>query len=366
MSTTIRSSNQLYIDANLELNSKKVINLANGTADSDGVNLGQMNTAVSNATSGLGNSIHVPVADLTGCKAIITTDRADKMIMNVESLGLYRFDAESIVVSNNDTVIRPTDVASDAAPGRWIKMSSTITDHNNLSGMQGGTTGQYYHLTSAEVTKLGGIEALADVTDAVNVGSSIHGATAKTTPVDADTIPLIDSAAANVLKKVTWANIKATLKTYFDTLYNNYVHPNHSGDVTSVADGAATITSKAVTLAKMADMATASFIGRNTAATGVPEVLSAATVRTMLGLTSLNLAQRKYRVTPTGTVNGSNVIFTVADLIISGTEEVFRNGILQTPTTDYTIAYAATTTITFVVAPSNLSYTDIIVVNYSI
>jgi hypothetical protein len=72
---------------------------------------------------------------------------------------------------------------------------------------------------TADETKLDGIEALADVTDAGNVGSSIHGATAKTTPVDADTMPLIDSAASNVLKKVTWANIKATLKTYFDTLY---------------------------------------------------------------------------------------------------------------------------------------------------
>lgn len=74
-------------------------------------------------------------------------------------------------------------------------------------------------MTTAYATKLDGIEAGADVTDAVNVGSSIHGATAKTTPVDADTTALIDSAASNVLKKVTWANIKATLKTYFDTLY---------------------------------------------------------------------------------------------------------------------------------------------------
>jgi hypothetical protein len=48
---------------------------------------------------------------------------------------------------------------------------------------------------------------------------SIDAATAKTTPVDADTMGIIDSAASNVLKKVTWANIKATLKAYFDTLY---------------------------------------------------------------------------------------------------------------------------------------------------
>jgi hypothetical protein len=48
---------------------------------------------------------------------------------------------------------------------------------------------------------------------------SIDAASAKTTPVDADTMGLIDSAASNVLKKVTWANIKAALKAYFDTLY---------------------------------------------------------------------------------------------------------------------------------------------------
>jgi hypothetical protein len=48
---------------------------------------------------------------------------------------------------------------------------------------------------------------------------SIDAASEKTTPVDADTLGAIDSAAGNILKKVTWANIKATLKTYFDTLY---------------------------------------------------------------------------------------------------------------------------------------------------
>jgi len=73
--------------------------------------------------------------------------------------------------------------------------------------------------TKAEARTALNVEDDADVTDAENVGSSIHGATAKATPVDADTVPLIDSAASNVLKKVTWANVKATLKTYFDTLY---------------------------------------------------------------------------------------------------------------------------------------------------
>lgn len=39
-----------------------------------------------------------------------------------------------------------------------------ITNHNDLNAIQGGAAGEYYHLTSAELTKLGGIEALADVT----------------------------------------------------------------------------------------------------------------------------------------------------------------------------------------------------------
>lgn len=39
-----------------------------------------------------------------------------------------------------------------------------------------------------------------------------------TPPIDADVIPIVDNTTSST-KKVTWANIKATLKTYFDTLY---------------------------------------------------------------------------------------------------------------------------------------------------
>jgi hypothetical protein len=46
----------------------------------------------------------------------------------------------------------------------------------------------------------------------------INWADAKTTPVDTDLVPIRD-VTGWLLEKVTWANIKATLKTYFDTLY---------------------------------------------------------------------------------------------------------------------------------------------------
>lgn len=71
---------------------------------------------------------------------------------------------------------------------------------------------------TAPATKLAGIEDAADVTDAANVGGAVHGTSSKTTPVDADEVPLIDSAASNTLKKLTWANLKATIKAYYDVV----------------------------------------------------------------------------------------------------------------------------------------------------
>ena len=56
----------------------------------------------------------------------------------------------------------------------------------------------------------------------------IKNATAKTSLADADTLPLSDSASSSATKKITWANIKAAVKTYCDGLYNKYVHPTYT------------------------------------------------------------------------------------------------------------------------------------------
>jgi hypothetical protein len=48
--------------------------------------------------------------------------------------------------------------------------------------------------------------------------AEVHDASSKATPVDADEIGLLDSAASNVLKKLTWANLKATLGATFAAL----------------------------------------------------------------------------------------------------------------------------------------------------
>lgn len=66
--------------------------------------------------------------------------------------------------------------------------------------------------------------------------------------------------------------------------------PALTGDVTTTAGTVATtIADNAVTLAKLADIATASFLGRNTASTGDPEVLSILTVKNLLGITNFSV-----------------------------------------------------------------------------
>lgn len=64
-----------------------------------------------------------------------------------------------------------------------------------------------------------GLASKQDTLTDVSFGAFVSTFTAKVTPIDADTINLVDSADSNKAKKVTWVNIKATLLTYFNTIY---------------------------------------------------------------------------------------------------------------------------------------------------
>ena len=135
---------------------------------------------------------------------------------------------------------------------------------------------------NAAVSKLGGIEASADITDATNIASSIVGTAAKATPVDADTVPLIDSADGSSLKEVLWSQIKATLKSYFDTLYDvagglsthisDTTTHGTTGDIVGTSDSQA-ITTKTID---------SSAIGSTTPSTGVFTTVQGTTLNNLM------------------------------------------------------------------------------------
>jgi hypothetical protein len=119
--------------------------------------------------------------------------------------------------------------------------------------------------TDADHTKLDGIEASADVTDATNVASA--GALMDSEVTNLAEVKAFDSSdyatsaqgtlATNALPKSGGAMTGAiTTNSTFDgrdvatdgtkldgiaSSANNYVHPNHSGEVTSTADGATVV-----------------------------------------------------------------------------------------------------------------------------
>lgn len=124
------------------------------------------------------------------------------------------------------------NVTNDAQTKAAIVPNTVPSAGQLLVGNAGGTAYAPVSLSS----HLSLVSTGAATVQAAGIADPTHAATGKATPVDADELPLVDSAASNVLKKLTWANLKATAKAYFDTLYRPlYVYAcNSSG--TSLAD----------------------------------------------------------------------------------------------------------------------------------
>ena len=91
-----------------------------------------------------------------------------------------------------------------------------VTTANADKLIQVNATGTALEVTTTPTL---GTPVSGDATNLTNtIAPQTHAATSKTTPVDADELPLSDSAATFGLKKLTWANLVATLKTYFDSV----------------------------------------------------------------------------------------------------------------------------------------------------
>jgi hypothetical protein len=117
--------------------------------------------------------------------------------------------------SNNSVTIGSTSVAFVQVAGAGTYSAGAGL---SLTGNQFSTNGTGSAATLTTARNIDG-QPFDGSTAITVIAPGTHSATSKATPVDADEFALVDSAASNVLKKLTWANLKATLKTYFDGLY---------------------------------------------------------------------------------------------------------------------------------------------------
>ena len=67
----------------------------------------------------------------------------------------------------------------------------------------------------------------------MNYESPLKDNAAKDTPVDEDSLPLVDSADGSKTKRLLWSRVKAVLKTYFNQLYAAATHQHAAGDINS-------------------------------------------------------------------------------------------------------------------------------------
>ena len=113
-------------------------------------------------------------------------------------------------VDNTTDLGKPVSTAQQAALDLKAPLASPAFTGNPVAPTQS---------SSDNSTK---IATTAFVSDAVTtiIPANIHAADSKVTPTDADELPLVDSAASNGLKKLTWANLKAAIKTAILSLFN--------------------------------------------------------------------------------------------------------------------------------------------------
>ena len=83
---------------------------------------------------------------------------------------------------------------------RWLWINALAGDQLYIPGTAGNVVS-----LNTDNTLLG------TLTQSLVVSQATHAATTKTTPVGADEIPISDSNASNVLKKVTWVNAKSAM-----------------------------------------------------------------------------------------------------------------------------------------------------------
>lgn len=132
-------------------------------------------------------------------------------LVDATSYSAYHWARKSIdnnvlAVAAKDTAVAQAVIATTQA-GNSASSASSASSSASTATTQAGTA-----TTQAGIATTKASEAAASaVTAAAALPPSVHAATSKATPVDADEIPIIDSAASWVLKKLTWGNLKSVL-----------------------------------------------------------------------------------------------------------------------------------------------------------
>jgi len=160
----------------------------------------------------------------------------------------FSYGAGSVRADNVVTAVVAGTTALADNTTNYIEVATDGTVSDNATGFTAGKIPLFTAVTSS-----GSITTVTDKRCFISAGSSgsgetttsvgalINGATEKTTPIDADMFALMDSAASNIVKKLSWANLKSKLiGTINETLVVAV-----SDEATAITTGTAKVTFRA-------------------------------------------------------------------------------------------------------------------------
>jgi hypothetical protein len=165
-----------------------------------------------------------------------------------------------------------------------VAKTSTVDAVNEVNG----NIGSLSSLTTTNKTSVVGAvnEVASDVQNAIaeldakldaekatlaqeaDIASNVHGAISKTTPDDVDELAILDSASSWTLKKLTWANLKATLSLNFANIFANIAGSASQSFSMSTATPDTNTTQGATTAFVIGQAATTPPVSIGTAAVG--------------------------------------------------------------------------------------------------
>ena len=103
----------------------------------------ELGNIIDDLMAGGDEATHEPVADLAALRAIPEDELSDRMMILCETLGLYRYDAQSVAVDDAVNVVKPTAVTT----GRFIRIMGLA-----LTNTQSGTTDIAVDFTAGTVS----------------------------------------------------------------------------------------------------------------------------------------------------------------------------------------------------------------------
>jgi hypothetical protein len=183
-----------------------------------------------------------------GATSNVCSDEADPDIPNVPTFCDKVDDCLNIPTEDGNYVLKLLSgvkswVTAAAGGGVWGSITGTLSDQTDLQNaldgkqddlgytpedvankattMSGNTASNTVYLTAKAVYDYL-VATYQTIITPASWGSFINGLTDKATPVDADMFAIADSADSNTAKKLTWANLKATLAALLEKADASY------------------------------------------------------------------------------------------------------------------------------------------------